>query len=76
MRKVGEVLRDIEKLKSHYNTISGIANKMAEDNDAGRYISDTFGVYAHTMRGMASDILALAHRLKSNLEEIEVDIKM
>lgn len=76
MRKVGEILKDIEKLKSHCDTISGIANKMTEDNDVGRYVSDTFGVYAHTMRNMANDILVLAYRLESSLEECEVDIKM
>lgn len=76
MRKVGEVLREIENLKSYYKTISDIANKMKKDNDVGRYMADTFGVYAHTMRNMASDILALAHRLESNVKEIEIDIKM
>ena len=76
MRKVGEILKDIEKLKSHYNTISAIVNKMAEDNDVARYMEDTFGAYVHTMRSMGSDILVLAHRLESSLEECEVDIKM
>lgn len=74
MRKVGEVLKDIEDLKNCSKIISDIASKMSNDNEVQTYMFETFGVYVDTMNNVANKISLHARRLQNSLEECQVDI--
>ena len=74
MRKVGEVLREIEELENHSKVISDIVNKMSNDNDIRKYMMETFRVDTNTMSSIASKISIRAMKLKDGLKECQVDI--
>lgn len=73
MRKVGEVLVEIQTTKEHCNILRNIANKMENDRDIRKYMMETFGLDASTMNDIA--IAALMHKtkLECKLNESMVD---
>lgn len=74
MRKVEEVLREIEELKKYSKTINDIANKMSSDGEVRKYMFETFGIYGSTMSDISSRLSIRANKLQSKLCEIKVDI--
>lgn len=74
MRKIGEVLEEIEQMEYYYKVISNISNKMAEDSDIRKYMMDTFKVDTKTMDNIASKFSIRISKIKNSLNECEVDI--
>lgn len=69
MRKVKEVMKEIEDMKEASKIIGDIANKMIDDYDVKEYMNKTFGVQTGNLKDIANKIYLQAHRLQNKLEE-------
>lgn len=75
MRKVSEILKEIEETREHSRIINNISNKMSDDNDIRRYMMDTFKVDVKIMSNIASKLSIRASKLEDTLNDCELDIE-
>ena len=75
MRKISEILKEIEETREYSRIINNIANKMSDDNDTRRYMMDTFKVDIKTMSNIASKLSIRAGKLEDALNDCELDIE-
>lgn len=74
MRKVSEILKEIEETRGHSQIINNIANKMSNDSDIRKYMMDTFKVDSKTMSNIASKLSIRTNKLEEALNDCEVNI--
>ena len=74
MRRVKDVLYEIETLRKEANILENIVGKMVREEEIYTYMKDTFGVNYIELGLIRTRLDTLANKLEESLNDYEVEV--